>query len=471
MSREHGEHSWRTEAVIRHAGFMLPTPSPAVADLLQIFAVAFTRPTFAHARVLVFGTILATGQRTVAAALRAVGLRDDRHFTTYHRVLNRAQWSPLRLSRTLLALIVRTLLAADTPIILLVDSTLVRRTGRRLVWKGRFHDAVRSQQRHIATSEGIHWLCLAVLVPVPWSHRPWALPFLSIPTLAPATSAKLGRRHRTTPEYADVLLRLVRRWQPGREITVVGDSAFAVVELGHTCRVRGMRLISRLVLNAQLYDPVPPRPASTPGVKPSKGPRQPKLSERLTDAATVWQTCEVAWYGQRPATIEVATGTALWHTDGSAPLPLRWVLVRNAPGRRPPLALFCTDPTTAAERIVAWYVDRWHIETTFEEVRAHLGLETQREWSTRAVGRAVPCVLGLFSVVVLLAQVLHPEQLPTRRAAWYPKSEATFIDALAAVRRHLWVSQNQPPLGRVDGPANSPPHAVDLLVEAACYAA
>src|SRR5438876_12312680 len=88
-----------------------------------------------------------------------------------------------------------------------------------------------------------------------------------------------------------------------------------------------MRLISRLVLNAQLYDPVPPRPASTPGVKPSKGPRQPKLSERLTDAATVWQTCEVAWYGQRPATIEVATGTALWHTDGSAPLPLRWVLV------------------------------------------------------------------------------------------------------------------------------------------------
>ncbi len=372
-----------------------------------------------------------------------------------------------------LALIVRTLLAADTPIILLVDSTLVRRTGRRLVWKGRFHDAVRSQPRHIATSEGIHWLCLAVLVPVPWSHRPWALPFLSIPTLAPATSAKLGRRHRTTPEYADVLLRLVRRWQPGREIMVVGDSAFAVVELGHTCRVRGMRLISRLVLNAQLYDPVPPRPASTPGVKPSKGPRQPKLSERLTDAATAWQTCAVTWDGQRAAPGEVATGTALWHTDGFAPLPLRWVLVRNVPGHRPPLALFCTDPTTSAGHIVAWYVDRWHIETTFEEVRAHLGLETQREWSTRAVGRAVPCVLGLFSVVVLMARTLHPEDLPTRRAAWYPKSEATFIDALASVRRYLWVSQNQnqPPLGSIVVPANSSLRTVDLLIEAACYAA
>jgi hypothetical protein len=147
------------------------------------------------------------------------------------------------------------------------------------------------------------------------------------------------------------------------------------------------------------------------------------------------------------------------------------VLVRHVPGHRPPLALFCTDPTTAAEQVVAQYVDRWHIETAFEEVRAHLGLETQREWSTRAVGRTVPCLLGLFSVVVLLAQVLHPEHLPTRRTAWYAKSEATFIDALAAVRRHLWASRNQPPLDAAPGPVNSTPRTVDLLIETACYAA
>jgi hypothetical protein len=370
-----------------------------------------------------------------------------------------------------LELIITTLLPPHAPVILLVDSTLVRRTGRRIAWKGRFHDAVRSPPGHVATTEGIHWLCVAVLVPLPCSRRPWALPFLSVPTLTPATSAKLGRRHRTEPEYAEVLLRLVRRWQPEREIVVVGDSAFAVVELGHACRVRGMRLISRLVLNAQLYDPVPPRPASTPGVKPRKGPRQPKLSQRVTDSLTVWHTCEVTWYGQRPATIELATSTALWHADGSAPLPLRWVLVRNVPGHRPPLAVFCTDPSASAEQIVSWSVDRWHIESTFEEVRAHLGVETQREWSTRAVGRATPCLLGLFSLVVLLAHALYPEDLPTRRAAWYPKAEPTFIDALAAVRRHLWASQNQPSLDRVAGPANSPQSVVELLVEAACYAA
>src|SRR5918912_2256565 len=434
---------------------MLPVPGPEVVALLQTFAVAFTRPAFAPAVVLLYGVILAPGRRTVAAALRAVGLRDERHFTSYHRVLNRAVWSPLRLSRLLLELIVAMLLPPHAPVILLVDSTLVRRTGRRIVWRGRFHDAVRSQPGHVATSEGIHWLCLAVLVPVPWSRRPWALPFLSIPTLTPATSAKLGRRHRTEPEYAEVLLRLVRRWQPEREIVVVGGSAFAVVELGHSCRARGMHLISRLVLNAQLYDPVPPRPASTPGVKPKKGPRQPKLRQRLIDPLKEWKTCAVAWYGQRTATIELATGTALWHTDGSVPLPLRWVLVRHVPGHRPPLALFCTDPSASAEQIVSWYVDRWHIESTFEEVRAHLGLETQREWSTRAVGRATPCLLGLFSLVVLLAHALYPEELPTRRAAWYPKREATFIDALAAVRRHLWAAENRPWLGCAPAPANS----------------
>ena len=450
---------------------MLPTPAPAVVTLLQTFAIAFTRPTFAHALVLLYGALLAPGRRTVAAALRAVGLHQERRFTTYHRVLNRAAWSPLLVSQLLLGLITATLLAPDAPLVLLVDGTLIRRTGRHIAYKGRFHDAVRSQAGHVATSEGVHWLCLMVLVPVPWSGRPWALPFLSVPTLTPTTSAKLGKRHRTTVEHAKVLVRLVRRWQPDREIIVVGDSSFAVVELGHICRHRRMRLVSRLVLNAQLYDLPPPQRPGKPGPKPAKGLRQPKLAAQLTDPTTVWQRSALSWYGQQTAVREVVTGTALWHTDGCAPLPVRWVLVRDPDGRRPPLALFCTDPTATAEQIVCWYVDRWHIEVTFEEVRAHLGLETQREWSTRAVARTTPCLLGLFSVVVLMAHALHPENLPTRRAAWYAKAAPTFSDVLAAVRRHLWVSRNWPtPMSTTD-PAHSSLPLLDALVEAACYAA
>jgi hypothetical protein len=442
-------------------------------------AVAFTAPTFRHVLVLVSGTILASGRRTVASALRAVGLSEERRFTPYHRVLNRDVWSALMLSRLLLELLVRTLLAPDAPLELVVDGTLERRRGRTLAWKGRFHDAARSQSGHVVTSDGIHWVCVLLLVPVPWCRRRWALPFLAIPTFSPAISAKLGKPHRTAPERTEALVRLIRRWQPDRTIHLVGDSGFAVLRLAHVCGPARVRLISRLVLNAQLYAPPPVRPASTPGGKPKKGPRQPKPCERLdvaTDAAgqTTWQRQVVAWYGHQRRVLDVATGTALWHTDGCAPLPIRWVLVRDPQGRLAPYALFCPDQAVDALAILAAYLQRWNVEVTFEEARAHLGLETQRQWTTRAVGRTTPCLLGLISVVVLMAHAAHPDRLPMRQAAWYPKPEPTFSDALAAVRRHLWTTGanlNSPAPPGAPLLANPRPHLLSFLVDAACYAA
>jgi DDE superfamily endonuclease len=450
----------------------MPAPPLAIVPLLTPFAVAFTAPTFRHALILVSGTLLASGRRTVAAALRAVGLAEERHFTRYHRVLNRAVWSSLVLSRLLLALLVRAFvdpLGPDAPIEVVVDGTLERRRGRKIVFRGRFHDAVRSQPGHVATSEGIHWVCVMLLVTVPWSRRRWALPFLAVPTFTPATSAKLGRRHRTAPERTEVLVRLVRRWQPHRPIRLVGDSAFATMGLAQTCRTSRLRLISRLVLNAQLYEP--PVSSGRPGPKPRKGPRQPKLTERLADATTGWQRRVVAWYGQQRRPLDLATGTALWHTDGFAPLPVRWVLIRDPQHRLSPYALFCTAPAVDALAVLAAYLQRWNVEVTFEEVRAHLGVETQRQWTTRAIGRTTPCLLGLFSLVVLMAYTLHPDALPTRHAAWYAKPEATFVDALAAVRRQLWASCNWPSPRWQVGMANPRTRFLSLLVEAACYAA
>src|SRR5260370_7383988 len=188
-----------------------------------------------HMRTLVYGTWLASGRRTVAAALRAIGRGDEHHFTTFHRVLNRAVWSPFPLSRILLGLLVMAFLAPDAPLILLIDGTLERRWGRRIAYKGRFHDAVRSQTGHVVTSEGIHWLCLMLLVRVPWCRRPWALPIVSVPTLTPATSAKLGKRHRTTVQAAQLLIWLVRRWHPQPEIVLICDDGFAPTSLRHTC--------------------------------------------------------------------------------------------------------------------------------------------------------------------------------------------------------------------------------------------
>ena len=186
----------------------MPTPPAEIIQLVSTFAVAFTAPAFAKALVLLYGTILTPGRRTVAAALRAVGLPNAEHFTNYHRLLNRDQWSPWVLSKLLLALIVNLCLPGDAPLVLLIDETLERRRGRQIRYKGWFYDAVRTTAAKVATSLGIRWLCLAILVPVPWSSRPWALPFMVVPALsapdrpeaaqAPTDLGRLGLAHAGT---------------------------------------------------------------------------------------------------------------------------------------------------------------------------------------------------------------------------------------------------------------------------------
>ena len=145
----------------------MPTPSPVIVPFMRPFASAFTRPTFDHALVLITGTLLTSGRRTVMSALRTVGLIDERHFTTYHRLLNRAIWSPLQLSRILLRLLIDALVAADEPVIIAVDDTLERRFGRRVAHKGIYHDAVRSKPGHPATTSGIRWLCCSAIIRFP----------------------------------------------------------------------------------------------------------------------------------------------------------------------------------------------------------------------------------------------------------------------------------------------------------------
>ncbi len=137
--------------------------------------------------------------------------------------------------------------------------------------------------------------------------------------------------------------------------------------------------------------------------------------------------------------MEVATGTAVWYHSGLPPVPIRWVLIRDPKGHFAPQALLCTDLEAPAVQIVEWFVLRWQLEVTFHEVRTHLGVETQRQWSERAITRTTPVLLGLFSLVTLFAhESLHGAQLPLRQAAWYPKTVPTFADTLAFVRQQLW---------------------------------
>jgi hypothetical protein len=422
----------------------MPHPSPEIIQLLSVFGVALTAPTFAKSLVLVYGAILAPGARTVSAALRAVGLGEVPTFVKYHRVLNRDHWSAWVLSRLLLALLIRLFVPDGAGLSLLVDETLERRQGRRIKYKGRFYDAVRSTAHKVATSLGIRWCCMALLVRVPWSTRPWALPFLVVPVLSPKTSAKLGKRHRTPVDWTMYVIEKIRRWQPDRPIVLVGDGGYASVALTQCCQrlKRPVHLVSRLRLDAVLHEPPSPPPAGKRGPKPKKGARQPSLAERLSDPTTGWQRVTLPWYGGRLKPLEIASGTALWYHSGYDPVPIRWVLVRCPDGTLKPSAFFCSEPDVTPHQILAWFVSRWNIEVSFEDIRAHLGFETQRQWSDRAVERTTPCLFGLFSLVVAMAMTLHPRSLPRRETSWYRKTEATFSDALAAVRLHLWDSLN-----------------------------
>lgn len=449
----------------------MPTPSATIIQLLAVFATAFTAPTFTNALVLLYGTILAPGRRTVAAALRMMGLGHSKHFSNYHRVLNRARWSPWVLSKLLFLLLVRLFLAAGAPILLVIDETLERRRGPQIKYKGWFRDPIRSTLTHVSKSLGIRWICLALLVPVPWSQRLWALPFMTIPALGPKTSAKLQKRHRTIVEWAMIMVDKVRSWQPEREIVLVGDGSYAAVALGHHCRryPRPVQLVSRLRLDARLYNSPGPRPPGKRGPQPKKGAPQPKLAKRLADPQTTWQEMVIPWYGGQEKKIELATGVCLWHRSGQDPLPIRWVLLRCPAGSFKPQALFCTATSVAAPQVVRWFIARWNIEVTFEELRAQLGFETQRQWSDQAIERTTPCLFGIFSLVVLMAKTLHPTTLPIRQTGWYLKEEATFSDALAAVRGDLWRGTNYSASAQEVDCILIPQAVLHSLVEVVCY--
>lgn len=407
--------------------------------VLRRFESVFTAPTWAKVQVLLVGTLLARGRRTVAAALRQMGHGEDAHFSHYHQVLNRARWSRLAASRCLLRLVVRTFGRLDGAVKLVIDETLERRWGRRIRLRGHYRDPLASSRERSISSSGLRWLVMAVVVRLPWAQKPWALPVFTVPAPGPKVSEREGRRHKTVAERAAQMIRIVRRWLPAAQLTLSGDGAYSVVELGLTCRTAGVRLVAPLGLDARLFAPPAPRCRGQAGRPAGVGKRLAKLIDQLNDPTTVWQPLRVRWYDQRYRCLQVLTGTALWYRFGLPPLPVRWLLVRDPKGRSESRAYFSTALDDTPQAMLETVIARWPIEVTFEECRAHLGIETQRQWSDSAIGCSTPLLLGLYSLVTLFAHALHPNgQIPMQTTTWYQKSHATFADVLATVRRALW---------------------------------
>jgi hypothetical protein len=388
---------------------------------------------------LLTGTLLAQGRRTVAAALRASGNEQAPNWSSFHQVLNRARWSPLAVSRQLLVLIVETFVPAGASVDLVIDETLERRWGGKIRKRGHYRDSALSSRKRSVSSPGLRWIVMAVVVTLPWTKQRWALPFLCVLATTPEVSEQLGKRHKTIAMWAQQMVNLVRRWLPDREIKLMGDTAYTVLELGLHAQAQHVTLITTGRLDAVLHEPPPERTPHTLGRPRVVGTRLPALEQVLQDPATLWQKLTLDWYGEGERTLEICTDTALWYRYGSDPLPIRWVLTRDPLGKRPPKAIFSTDPTQTAEQIIRDFMKRWSLEVTFEESRAHVGIETQRQWSDLAIERSTPLLFGLYSLVTLFGRALHPDgHIPVAQAAWYRKQIATFRDVLAAVRRTLW---------------------------------
>jgi hypothetical protein len=430
-----------------------PMP-PIIISLMAPFRSFFTAPVWEHALALITGMVLAPGKRTVSAALRVMGLGAAHDFALYHYVLNRARWSSRAVARTLLTMILDRFLPIG-PVVIGIDDTIERRWGRKIAARGVYRDPVRSSHGHFVKTSGLRWLSVMAMVPVPWTRRRWALPFLTI--LAPSERYNTAhrRRHKKLTDWARQAILQVRRWLPKRKIVVVADSSFAPLDLIAAVR-RHVCLITRLRLDASLFEPAPERRPGQNGRPRKKRRRLPKLSELLEEKKKRRTKLSMPyWYGDERCILEIMTGTAIWYHSGLPPAPIRWVLVRDPTGVRDPQAFLCTD-----------------LETTFQESRAHLGVETQRQWSDLAIARTTPALFGLFSLVTLWAA--DPKiagSLRPRSTAWYHKRELSFSDAMAAIRKLFWsapsFSMSRHPPDSVEIPAA----LWERLTEALCYAA
>jgi hypothetical protein len=442
-------------------------------SLILAFAPLFSKPVFEHVKVLLGGAILATGKRTITACLRVMGKATEPHFQNYHRVLNRDRWSALAASRILLALLVAAF-APSGPLVFGIDDTIERRRGQKITAKGIYRDPVRSSHTHFVKASGLRWLCCMLLVEVSWAARVWALPFLTVLCPSERFYQLRHRAGQTLIERAWQIIQLVRRWLPDRAVVFVADSSFAVIHLlKQVSDLHQASLITRLRLDAALYDAAPQRQPRQMGRPRLKGARRATLKAMLNDSKTEWtRTAIDNWYGGGRREVEISTDTAIWYHTGLPPVDIRWVLIRDPQGEFEPQALLSTNLDHTPQQILSWFVRRWTMEVTFEEVRAHLGVETQRQWNDQAIGRTTPALMGLYSIVTLTSGALmKAETKVIRTAAWYAKTQPTFSDAIAWLRRLLWSHGYFSMLDSQSEMIKIPRSLLERLTDAVCYAA
>jgi hypothetical protein len=481
--------------------------------VVSSFAPVFYRPTYQRFLVLLVAAVLTTGRRTVSDLLRTSSDLAPGHPSSYHRVLSKRRWSSLRLARILARLILERWVP-DGPVGLAGDDTVDEHRGAKVYGKGCHRDPVRSTHSYTAYRWGHKWVVLAILVQFPFAARPWALPVLAAlyrnPEKDPKAKAKKARRrkakdrvkarakeraisraeaearakrarkagarpaarHKTPSELMRQLVAVLIHWFPDRQFVLAGDGGYGTHALARFAQRhrRHLTLVSLFYADAALHDPPPLVVGKKNGRPRKKGDKRPTPAAAVA-AAEGRQRLEVAWYGGGRREVEVVVGTGHWHKSGQGLVEVVWVYVHDLSGTHRDSYLFSTDPAMAAAEVIATYTRRWNIETTFQEMRAYLGLETTRGRTRNTVLRSAPCLLGLYAVVALLYAELPAEAAAEGAVVYRGKAEVTFSDAIGAVRRRLWLDGVFEGHGQAEVFGNLPPVLRSVILAALAPAA
>jgi len=408
---------------------------------ISYFSFAFRKDVWQKVQILLIGAIICPGSRTVCNVLRCVGLRWEKNFPKYHRVLSQDKWSGFALSKTLLGLVVKTFVPKGTPVVLGIDDTIERRWGRKIKKRGVYRDPVRSSKSHFVKCSGLRWLSLMVLTSLPWLQAGvyWALPVLTVLCPSERFYTKQGKQVKKLTTWTNQIISWLGRIGKDLKCSIylTGDGSFATLELFMNAQHCGIGMIARMKLNARLYH-LPPKeyPKSKPGPKPPVGKRLLSMEKRLTDKRIKWKAVTFShWYGNSNKQMLMTSGVAIWRKSNTLLVKVKWVLLKDPEEKLEPVLLACNDFQIAGKDMVCFFVRRWRVEVTFAEVRRHLGVETQRQWSDLAIERTTPCLLALFSIVCLLTDSLNKDhKVQPNHTAWYKKKGVTFSDVLAAVR-------------------------------------
>jgi DDE superfamily endonuclease len=405
--------------------------------LAQAWCSAFTRPTYYRIMVLLLAALLTVGSHTILNVLRTITALKLGHASSYHRVFSRSPWSMWRLGRRLALWLIEHFVP-DGTIFLVGDETVDGHRGKNVFGKGRHRDAVRSSHSYTAFRYGHKWVVLAVLVRFAFARRPWALPVLV--TLYRSKGAS-KRRHKTPSQLMRQMLKALLHWFPERSFVFAGDGGYGTHELARTAarrrRPKRLVLVSRFYPDANLYAPPPARGSRRAGRPRLKG-KKVAAPKRVVARTRRRQRLNVAWYGGGRRDVEVVTGTGYWYKTSEGLVEILWVFVHDRTGTHRDEYFFTTDVSFTATQVIEYFTGRWSIETTFQEMRSYLGLETTRGRKEETVLRVAPCLFGLYTVVAALYAQMPARHRRARLINWVGKTDATFSDAIASVRRWLW---------------------------------